>query len=103
MNESYLVVAFRKTIEQSLASQTDALKAAYEKRLQELRAENADAAKEKQHHLESQILPGIAVYSVMPKGGSLNRSRLCGAARVERAAFCSLFEARGAKPRKNRQ
>ena len=69
MNENYLAVAFRKTIEQRFASQTDALKAAYEKRLQELRAENADAAKEKQRHLESQILPGIAVYSVMPKEG----------------------------------
>ena len=71
MNESYLAVAFRKTIEQRFASQTDALKAAYEKRLQELRAENADAAKEKQYHLESQILPGIAVYSVMPMEGAL--------------------------------
>lgn len=71
MNENYLAVAFRKTIEQRFAAQTDALKAAYEKRLQELRAEDADAAKEKQCHLESQILPGIAVYetlqSVMPK------------------------------------
>ena len=71
MNESYLAVAFRKTIEQRFASQTDALKAAYEKRLQGLRAENADAAKEKQLHLESQILSGIAVYSVMPKEGAL--------------------------------
>lgn len=33
MNESYLAVAFRKTIEQRIAAQTDALKAAYEKRL----------------------------------------------------------------------
>lgn len=71
MNESYLAVAFRKTIEQRFAAQTDALKAAYEKRLQELRAENADAAKEKQCHLKSQILPRIAVYSVMPKEGAL--------------------------------
>ena len=75
MNESYLAAAFRKTIEQSFASQTDALKVAHEKRLQELRAENADAAKEKQRHLESQILPGIAVYetlqSVMPKDEAL--------------------------------
>lgn len=71
MNESYLAVAFRKTIEQRFAAQTDALKAAYEKRLQELRAENADAAKEKQCRLESQILLGIAVYSVMPKEGAL--------------------------------
>ena len=75
MNESYLAVAFRKTIEQRFAAQTDALKAAYEKRLQELRAENADAAKEKQRHLESQILPGIAAYetlqSVMPKDEAL--------------------------------
>lgn len=71
MNESYLAVAFRKTIEQRFASQTDALKAAYEKRLQELRAENADAAKEKQRHLESQILLGIAMYSVIPKDEAL--------------------------------
>ena len=75
MNENYLAVAFRKTIEQRFAAQTDALKVAYEKRLQELRAENADAAKEKQCRLESQILPGIAVYetlqSVMPKEGAL--------------------------------
>lgn len=71
MNESYLAVAFRKTIEQSFAAQTDALKVAYENRLQELRAENADAAKEKQRNLESQILPGIAVYSVIPKEGAL--------------------------------
>ena len=47
INESYLAAAFRKTIEQRFASQTDALKVAYENRLQELRAENADAAKEK--------------------------------------------------------
>lgn len=75
MNESYLAVAFRKTIEQRFAAQTDALKAAYEKRLQELRAENADAVKEKQCRLESQILPRIAVYetlqSVMPKDEAL--------------------------------
>ena len=75
MNESYLAVAFRKTIEQRFAAQVDALKAAYGKRLQELRAENADAAKEKQRHPESQILPGIVVYetlqSVMPKDEAL--------------------------------
>ena len=71
MNESYLAVAFRKTIEQRFAAQTDALKATYEKRLQEQRAENADAAKEKQCHLESQILPGITAYSVMPKDEAL--------------------------------
>lgn len=75
MNENYLAVAFRKTIEQRFVSQTDALKVAYENRLQELRAENADATKEKQCRLESQILPGIAVYetlqSVMPKEGAL--------------------------------
>ena len=71
MKESYLAVGFRKTVEQRFAAQADALKAAYEKRLQELRAENAGATKEKQRHLESQILQGIAVYSVMPKEGTL--------------------------------
>ena len=71
MNESYLAVEFRKTIEQRFAAQVDALKAAYGKRLQELLAENADAAKEKQCRLESQILSGIAVYSAMPKEEAL--------------------------------
>ena len=75
MKESYLAVGFRKTVEQRFAAQADALKAAYEKRLQELRAENAGATKEKQRHLESQILPGIAAYetlqSVMPKDEAL--------------------------------
>ena len=44
-------------------------------RLAQLRAENADASKKKQRHLEGQILPGIAVYetlqTVMPRNEAL--------------------------------
>lgn len=49
--------------------------AAFDTRLQTLRAENAGASKEKKEHLERQILPGIAAYetlqAVMPKEEAL--------------------------------
>ena len=52
-----------------------ALNAAFDARLQALRADNAAAGKEKQFHLENQILPGIAAYetlqTVMPKEEAL--------------------------------
>ena len=52
-----------------------ALSAAFDARLQALRADNAAAGKEKQFHLEKQILPGIAAYetlqTVMPKDEAL--------------------------------
>ena len=48
---------------------------AFDGRLQSLRQENADASKEKQCHLEGQILPGIAAYetlqTVLPKEQAL--------------------------------
>ena len=51
------------------------LNAALDARMQELRRENAGASREKQRHLESQIMPGIAVYetlqTVMPKDAAL--------------------------------
>ena len=74
MKRNYLVAAFRKTIKE-FPSQTEALNTAFEQRLAQLRRENADASPEKQRHLESQILPGIAVYetlqTVMPKEQAL--------------------------------
>ena len=56
-------------------TQAAALNAAFDARLQALRADNAAAGKEKQFHLEKQILPGIAAYetlqTVMPKEEAL--------------------------------
>ena len=75
MKKSYLAKDFEKTITQRFPAQADSLRAAFEARLHELRTENAGASKQKQQHLESQILPGIAVYetlqSVMPKEEAL--------------------------------
>ena len=65
MKQSYLTLAFEKTVTQDFPERAEALKAAYHARLNALRAENADASLEKQRHLESQILPGIAAYEVL--------------------------------------
>ena len=65
MKENYLTKAFLKTVHKDFPAQQAALTAAFEKRLLELRQENADAAPEKQLHLERQILPGIAAYEVL--------------------------------------
>ena len=65
MKQSYLTLAFEKTVTQAFPERAEALKAAYHARLNALRAENADASLEKQRHLESQILPGIAAYEVL--------------------------------------
>ena len=71
MKENYLAKAFRKTARERFPEREAALKAAFEKRLDELRAEHAGAGKERMRHLEGQILPGIASYetlqTVMPK------------------------------------
>lgn len=56
-------------------TQAAAMNVAFDARLQALRADNAAAGKEKQFHLEKQILPGIAAYetlqTVMPKEEAL--------------------------------
>ncbi len=65
MKESYIIAAFRKTAAERFPAQAEKLCADYEKRLSQLRAENADASREKQRHLESQILPGIAAYEIL--------------------------------------
>lgn len=75
MKKSYITQNFQKTIAERFPAQSAALLAAYQKRLTELRAENADASPEKQRHLDGQILPGIAAYetlqTVMPKEEAL--------------------------------
>jgi len=76
MKESYLTKAFRKTVHKKFPEREAALDSAFEKRLGELRSEHAGASKEKMQHLESQIMPGIAIYetlqTVMPKDEALN-------------------------------
>lgn len=73
--KNYIIAAFRKTVQRDYPAQADALCLALEQRLNQLRAKNAGASKEKQQHLESQILPGIAAYetlqTVMPKEQAL--------------------------------
>ena len=71
MKESYLIQDFRRTAAQRFPARSEQLNAAFDARLQALRAENAGASPEKMFHLERQILPGIAAYealqTVMPK------------------------------------
>ena len=74
MKKSYLTAAFQRTAK-NFPGQESMLNAAFDARLLQLRRENADATPEKQRHLESQILPGIAAYetlqTVMPKEQAL--------------------------------
>lgn len=75
MKENYIAAAFRKTAVQRFPEKAGELNAAFDARLRALRAENAGATKEKQRHLEGQILPGIAAYetlqTVLPKDEAL--------------------------------
>ena len=65
MKRNYIVAAFQKTAAERFPQQAEALNWALEKRLAELREENAGATPEEKFHLESQILPGIAAYEVL--------------------------------------
>ena len=75
MKESYITKNFKKTAAARFPVQAEQLNAAFYARLQALRQDNAGATKEKQRHLENQILPGIAAYetlqTVMPKDEAL--------------------------------
>ena len=75
MGKSYLTSAFEDTVSGRFPEKARALGEAMQRRLEKLRAENAGASREKRRHLESQILPGIAVYetlqTVMPKDEAL--------------------------------
>lgn len=71
MKKNYIIEDFNKTVDTRFPAQAEALRAAMQARLSALRAEYANAAKEAKLHLESQIMPGIAVYetlqTVLPK------------------------------------
>lgn len=65
MKETYLSRDFRETAAQCFPSQAKELNAFFDARLNVLLAENADASKEKQYHLQRQILPGVAAYETL--------------------------------------
>ena len=67
MKETYLSRDFRETAAQNFPSQAKELNAFFDARLNVLLAENADASKEKQYHLQRQILPGIAAYETLQR------------------------------------
>lgn len=75
MKKSYLISDFERTVASDFPERAQELNTALDARLQTLRRENAGAGKKVQFHLESQILPGIAVYetlqTVMPKDKAL--------------------------------
>lgn len=75
MKKNYLVASFEDTLARDFPAQARALKEVFEGRLAQLRRENAGASREKQRHLEGQILPGIAVYetlqTILPKKAAL--------------------------------
>lgn len=65
--KNYLIAAFQKTVKERFPEQAAELNAALEQRMEALRRENAGASKELRLHLESQILPGIAVYETLQR------------------------------------
>ena len=65
--ETYLSRDFRETVALRFPAQTKELDTAFDMRLSALLAENADASKEKQYHLQRQILPGIAAYETLQR------------------------------------
>lgn len=75
MKENYIAADFRKTVAERFPAQAARLNAAFDARMQALRAENVGASREKKRHLERQIMPGIAAYevlqTVMPKDEAL--------------------------------
>lgn len=75
MKTSYLIKDFQKTVAQRFPAKSELLNTAFFKRLTILCRENAGSSKEKQRHLERQILPGIAIYEtlqiVIPKEEAL--------------------------------
>ena len=75
MKENYIIAAFRKTAAQRFPEKDAELNKLLSEKLSCLRSEYLNASKEKQFHLESQILPGIAAYetlqTVMPKDEAL--------------------------------
>lgn len=81
MKKSYLVSAFARIAAEKFPEQSRALNDVFTARLEALCRENADASREKKRHLESNILPGIAMYetlqTVMPKDEALRTFHSC--------------------------
>ena len=75
MQENYIIAAFRETVKKKFPERAAELNAAFDTRLQALRQENADATKEKQRHLEGQILPGIAAATAAISASSCAENR----------------------------
>ena len=75
MKETYLSRDFRGDCGTVLSLAGQGAECIFDARLNVLLAENADASKEKQYHLQRQILPGVAAYEtlqrVMPKEEAL--------------------------------
>ena len=94
MKKSYLTAAFQKTAK-NYPAQTETLNAVFDARLSQLRRENADASPEKQRHLESQILPGIAAYETLQTVMSKEQALQTVHGYVERRAWrlCKPFTA----------
>ncbi len=65
MRKNYLIAAFEKTVEERFPAQAQELIGAMHRRIEALRADYAGASKETWEHLESQIMPGIAIYEVL--------------------------------------
>lgn len=62
MQKNYLIAAFEKTAAERFPEQAPELLASMHRRIEALREDNAGASREKWAHLESQIMPGIAIY-----------------------------------------
>lgn len=65
MRKNYLIAAFEKTAAKRFPAQASELVASMYRRIDALREDNAGASREKWAHLESQIMPGIAIYEVL--------------------------------------
>ena len=80
MQKNYLIAAFEQTAAERFPAQGPELLAAMHRRIEALREDNAGASQELWAHLESQIMPGIAIYEVLQtvvsKEEALRRLRL---------------------------
>ena len=65
MQKNYLIAAFEKTAAERFPAQAQELLASMHQRIEALREDYAGASRETWEHLESQIMPGIAIYEVL--------------------------------------
>lgn len=64
-NSNYIEVGLKNTLSEKFPQKAQSLTAEFDKRLNRLFAENANATDEKMRHLKGQILPGIAAYETL--------------------------------------